>query len=386
MKKLLISIIKIPIFIIRSINAALMRLPFSFVFIVAAYAFMYRMDFFDRVWIGPDGIIVHIGVACVLSLIWGIIYTITKPPIIKKIYDSASSKMRGGVFRLILGVGIVFYAYVAKDLPVLVEYFLFFYGAELILNALLIFVKARTKAQIGQALAKYQNLQKGSSNSSAQKGASEILKDDFKKSALTAEVQEKFNDVMQRIKLKNATDNYLKQLIKTIEDYTYIEKTIMGKNIKAGFLSYRYKHGYVDCTALAVGTGGVFVIDTFFDKKYTLYKNTPDGKVYAQSSDGKINKLENLKNRCFNAKNAIIELVGTDTPVYCIVLCIDEKNSTIEIDTNADLKIVMQEEFMQILSEHKSENILKGERMLEVIDILNSSKLTEKEVEGLECI
>lgn len=386
MKKLLISIIKIPIFIIRSINAALMRLPFSFVFIVAAYAFMYRMDFFDRVWIGPDGIIVHIGVACVLSLIWGIIYTITKPPIIKKIYDSASSKMRGGVFRLILGVGIVFYAYVAKDLPVLVEYFLFFYGAELILNALLIFVKARTKAQIGQALAKYQNLQKGSSNSSAQKGASEILKDDFKKSALTAEVQEKFNDVMQRIKLKNATDNYLKQLIKTIEDYTYIEKTIMGKNIKAGFLSYRYKHGYVDCTALAVGMGGVFVIDTFFDKKYTLYKNTPDGKVYAQSSDGKINKLENLKNRCFNAKNAIIELVGTDTPVYCIVLCIDEKNSTIEIDTNADLKIVMQEEFMQILSEHKSENILKGERMLEVIDILNSSKLTEKEVEGLECI
>lgn len=386
MKKLLISIIKIPIFIIRSINAALMRLPFSFVFIVAAYAFMYRMDFFDRVWIGPDGIIVHIGVACVLSLIWGIIYTITKPPIIKKIYDSASSKMRGGVFRLILGVGIVFYAYVAKDLPVLVEYFLFFYGAELILNALLIFVKARTKAQIGQALAKYQNLQKGSSNSSAQKGASEILKDDFKKSALTAEVQEKFNDVMQRIKLKNATDNYLKQLIKTIEDYTYIEKTIMGKNIKAGFLSYRYKHGYVDCTALAVGTGGVFVIDTFFDKKYTLYKNTPDGKVYAQSSDGKINKLEILKNRCFNAKNAIIELVGTDVPVYCIVLCIDEKNSTIEIDTNADLKIVMQEEFMQILSEHKSENILKGERMLEVIDILNSSKLTEKEVEGLECI
>ena len=386
MKKLLISIIKIPIFIIRSINAALMRLPFSFVFIVAAYAFMYRMDFFDRVWIGPDGIIVHIGVACVLSLIWGIIYTITKPPIIKKIYDSASSKMRGGVFRLILGVGIVFYAYVAKDLPVLVEYFLFFYGAELILNALLIFVKARTKAQIGQALAKYQNLQKGSSNSSAQKGASESLKDDFKKSALTAEVQEKFNDVMQRIKLKNATDNYLKQLIKTIEDYTYIEKTIMGKNIKAGFLSYRYKHGYVDCTALAVGTGGVFVIDTFFDKKYTLYKNTPDGKVYAQSSDGKINKLENLKNRCFNAKNAIIELVGTDVPVYCIVLCIDEKNSTIEIDTNADLKIVMQEEFMQILSEHKSENILKGERMLEVIDILNSSKLTEKEVEGLECI
>lgn len=386
MKKLLISIIKIPIFIIRSINAALMRLPFSFVFIVAAYAFMYRMDFFDRVWIGPDGIIVHIGVACVLSLIWGIIYTITKPPIIKKIYDSASSKMRGGVFRLILGVGIVFYAYVAKDLPVLVEYFLFFYGAELILNALLIFVKARTKAQIGQALAKYQNLQKGSSNSSAQKGASEILKDDFKKSALTAEVQEKFNDVMQRIKLKNATDNYLKQLIKTIEDYTYIEKTIMGKNIKAGFLSYRYKHGYVDCTALAVGTGGVFVIDTFFDKKYTLYKNTPDGKVYAQSSDGKINKLEILKNRCFNAKNAIIELVGTDVPVYCIVLCIDEKNSTIEIDTNADLKIVMQEEFMQILTEHKSENILKGERMLEVIDILNSSKLTEKEVEGLECI
>lgn len=386
MKKLLISIIKIPIFIIRSINAALMRLPFSFVFIVAAYAFMYRMDFFDRVWIGPDGIIVHIGVACVLSLIWGIIYTITKPPIIKKIYDSASSKMRGGVFRLILGVGIVFYAYVAKDLPVLVEYFLFFYGAELILNALLIFVKARTKAQIGQALAKYQNLQKGSSNSSAQKGASEILKDDFKKSALTAEVQEKFNDVMQRIKLKNATDNYLKQLIKTIEDYTYIEKTIMGKNIKAGFLSYRYKHGYVDCTALAVGTGGVFVIDTFFDKKYTLYKNTPDGKVYAQSSDGKINKLEILKNRCFNAKNAIIELVGTDVPVYCIVLCIDEKNSTIEIDTNADLKIVTQEEFMQILSEHKSENILKGERMLEVIDILNSSKLTEKEVEGLECI
>ena len=129
MKKLLISIIKIPIFIIRSINAALMRLPFSFVFIVAAYAFMYRMDFFDRVWIGPDGIIVHIGVACVLSLIWGIIYTITKPPIIKKIYDSASSKMRGVVFRLILGVGIVFYAYVAKDLPVLVEYFLFFYVA-----------------------------------------------------------------------------------------------------------------------------------------------------------------------------------------------------------------------------------------------------------------
>ncbi len=396
MKKLLICIIKIPIFILRSINATLMRLPICFIISVIAYAGIFLTDIFGVKWIGVDAIILHIAVAALISLVWGVVYTLSKPPLIKRIYSSASVKTKAGFLRLIPGFLIAAYAYLSKDLPVLPQYYLLFFGAELVLNALLIFMRARTKPQLAKAMSKYQTKSSAApvSKETRQDYAKQSLVDDFKNSAANPaekadRTKKPVSDATAQIKKMVEQHNELSDLLYnvielTLGGYSYIERNEMeGSFINMKFLAFPYKGGYVETDAVVVKENGVFNITDFAKRGACTIKNTRDGEVYAKYSNGDDSVFKRYVARCKNMKNALSDLLGDNAPIFNIMICADSAID-IKTDKNANILVTTPSSFIRVLQAVELKAPLSKERISEIKDILNSSKLSGQQAKELQ--
>lgn len=412
MKKLLICIIKIPIFILRSINAALMRLPICFIISVIAYAGIFLTDIFDVKWIGVDGIVVHIAVAAVISLVWGIVYTLSKPPLIKKIYSNASAKSWAGFLRLICGFLLSAYAYLSKNLPVLPKYYLLFFGGELVLNALLIFLRARTKTQLAKAMGKYQAKSSvvPSSKEAGQDYAKQSLIDDFKSSASaageikrtdrtkssTSTAKERIRnadssafdpagEIKKIVEYHNELIDMLYDVIKlTIGETSYIENDETENSLaRMKFLAFPYKGAYVETDAVVVTENGVFNISYFAKRGACTIKNKRDGELYAKYQKGDDSTLKKHTSRCKNVKNALSDLLGENTPIFNVMICADAAID-IKTDENANILVTTPSAFIRGIQSIKLQSPLSEKRVSEIKDILNSSKLTGKQAKELK--
>lgn len=107
MKKFILTVAKTPLFFLRWINAAIMRFIPASVMLLAIYQliqqFLYKVDVSDMYEVYTEPFFT---VAILISIIWGFLFTLTKPPVYKIAYIFRGKRVFGrSIFgRVLMGI------------------------------------------------------------------------------------------------------------------------------------------------------------------------------------------------------------------------------------------------------------------------------------------
>ena len=138
MKKVIFGVLKTPLFILRWINAAIMRFVPASILLIAiyngAYALIYAKDVSEAydAYTQP-----FLNISIVISVIWGFLFALTKPSIYKMAYIFRGKNVFGrGIFgRVVLAI---IYATVLKSSYLSVRLLAFYCLVELIINIIIL--------------------------------------------------------------------------------------------------------------------------------------------------------------------------------------------------------------------------------------------------------
>ncbi len=138
MKKLVINIVKTPLFIIRWANAAIMRFVPTSILLIAIYCGLYALIYAKDVsqlynaYTQP-----FLNISIIISVIWGFLFALTKPPIYKIAYIFRGKPVFGRSIagRVLLGV---IYGYSLQSSVLSVRILSLYCLVELIINILIL--------------------------------------------------------------------------------------------------------------------------------------------------------------------------------------------------------------------------------------------------------
>ena len=143
MKNILLNIVKTPIFIIRWVNAAIMRFVPTSILIMAIYNGIYALIYAKNVSELYDAYTQpFLNLSIIISVVWGFLFALTKPPIYKIAYIFRGKPVFGKSIagRVVLGI---IYAYCLQSRVLSVRILSLYCLVELIVNILILNVSKK---------------------------------------------------------------------------------------------------------------------------------------------------------------------------------------------------------------------------------------------------
>lgn len=148
MKKSFILILKVPLLIVRWLNATVMRVPAAYAMSLLLFLILHTFIFDNMYELSGNLLTIHTCFTLLLSIVWGLIYTLLKLPIHKKIYKSKGKKVLSVILRVV-------YAYILwnvahKAESDLIHDICLFTAAELVVNAVVVAIKGKTAMEVAR--------------------------------------------------------------------------------------------------------------------------------------------------------------------------------------------------------------------------------------------
>lgn len=348
MNKIFGAIIKSPLFLIRWLNAAAMRLFGSILILNCFYKLFCDIFYgntdaeFSKTWGYLGG--------ALISLIWGLFYVTLKPPVTKQIFLTLNKKKAVLLGRVVI---IMFVFYLLADLfrenvdslgSSIFRGLIIFMSIEYIVNTIILWRKP----------AAFENCQK--TNKASSRNDDEIYE----------ESEAKVDEVLRWMKGQG---------------YVNIPKIHNPKNGKE---EIRLRCNSVEQQSqefdhIVVGENGVFNIETkYYSGSITVDKT---GSWSRTDKYGNPKRDENPLMQVDRHRAVLMGILGKNTPIVDII-CISHPDAILNISDNAPVPVMKYDVLSRFIQNYKSEKELSSEQIQKTVELLEQHRVISKEVQG----
>lgn len=307
MKKLLIILGKIPLFVLRWANAVVMRLPLAYIILSLVFGVAYRFINNEILQHNDSTRILILGFTVILSALWGLVYTLLKPPLTKRIFRNKADKKKKAVLRIILAAVLSKGYFDYETVPFLKGLFLF-WMIELVVNALIINFKSSTMYDIAVKVEEYKKKHgiKTSSGSKAKKPAQ----------------NSKGSGESWKVKMSDMFDCTLGLMLG--KGYDVIRKPKKGDEYVFKFTLQNKEGEKQNFHNLVYGEKGVMIFEPCYTKGLTVLTGK-DGFPVFKDAEGKLYSTARFRENFEKQEEFIKKLVGEKIPVHKFLFMIDDR-------------------------------------------------------------
>lgn len=350
MTKITKLILKIPLFFLRWINAAIMRIPASYAFSLVLFLLLNSVILNNTYGLDGELLIVHLYISFALSIVWGLIYTIFKLPVNKKIYKSNFHKILAVLGRIAYAVYILDAALGAKS--DFINLLCLYVSCELVVNAIVVAIKGKTTKQI---VARAQKAMGETNPPTAPTQTS------YEKTVPQAPVVTEKNERQKELdaNFNFLVDNFVKGkgMIKFVDGHQQILKNKAGEEfIVPNFI---------------VNEQAAFIVDRL-DLLGVQVKQQKDG-TYLASHKGKVYTF----NKIMAVRNAVTQFIKNE---FCedfdvvYILCLSDDRAVIKVNKDSELPVLRLSDFGPFIENYRSSRPMSEELKNRVADLVVEPK------------
>ncbi len=345
MKKGLKFTVGIPIFLLRWINGFIMRIPLTYLILMAVYTIGYYI-LKDGLWSAEMDVALYLTATFLISGVWSLAYTLSKPPVTKKVYTSKSYKVWAFAGRILCAVLLVYLLKTSaqsKITSVVLSYCIL----ELIINGVIVLITSKTTGEI------YQKIRGNTAHRTAKPTA---RKTSYSSSTVHMNGEEGEKEVDYNLKwLKSEGYAIIEKQYNEIDD----REEIRLRCRKVSNETQEFDH-------IVIGKNGVFNIETktymgtiFFDEQGQWKRFDKYGKKVVEK-----NPLAQI-----DRHHAVLKgILGEKYPIVD-VLCIAHPDAELKVSPNAPVAVVKADMLNRFITSYKSDIELEKEE-IEMAEVL----------------